>query len=61
MGRIFVLAGPNGSGKSSVGGKALRDGGASYFNPDEAALKVVGRQPGLSQREANSRAWLRGK
>lgn len=61
MGRIIVLAGPNGAGKSSVGGMLLREHGLTYFNPDEAALKLVALQPSLPSREANSRAWFQGK
>lgn len=59
--RIYVLAGVNGAGKSSVGGAALRETGADYFNPDEATRRILGAQPGLSLDEANSRAWLEGK
>ncbi len=60
-GRLFVLAGTNGAGKSSVAGEAFRRLGADYFNPDEAARRIREAQPGLSQAEANSAAWLTGK
>jgi predicted ABC-type ATPase len=58
---IHVLAGTNGAGKSSVGGAALRHAGADYFNPDEAARKVIARVPHVSITEANSIAWREGK
>ena len=58
---IYVLAGTNGAGKSSIGGAAFRAAGTSYFNPDEAAAKILERTPGMSQTEANSAAWLHGK
>lgn len=35
--------------------------GAEYFNPDEAAKKILRRNPGIDQREANSAAWHEGK
>jgi predicted ABC-type ATPase len=57
---IYVLAGVNGAGKSSIGGAALREFGADYYNPDEAARKLRAANPGLSQPEANSMAWHQG-
>ncbi|MGH9499569.1 MAG: AAA family ATPase [Terriglobales bacterium] len=59
--RIYVLAGPNGAGKSSIGGAMLRSAGAEYFNPDEAAARILTRSPGLSQEAANSAAWNHGR
>lgn len=59
--RIFVLAGVNGAGKSSIGGAALRAFGADYYNPDEAARKLRGANPELTQPEANSMAWHQGR
>jgi predicted ABC-type ATPase len=58
---ISVLAGTNGAGKSSVAGAALRARGGEYFNPDEAARRILEVEPGLGMEEANSRAWLHGK
>jgi predicted ABC-type ATPase len=58
---IYVLAGTNGAGKSSVGGAMLLESGAEYFNPDEAALRFLSMNPGMTQEEANSAAWRQGK
>jgi predicted ABC-type ATPase len=58
---IYVLAGTNGAGKSSVGGAMIRESGAEYFNPDEAALRFRSTNPGMTQEEASSAAWLLGK
>lgn len=58
---IHVLAGTNGAGKSSIGGAAFRQHGSNYFNPDEAARRILERNPKLSQAEANSAAWHQGK
>jgi len=58
---IYVLAGTNGAGKSSVGGAMIRESGAEYFNPDEAALRFRCTNPGMTQEEASSAAWLQGK
>lgn len=58
--RIYVLAGVNGAGKSSVGGAVFLGNGVEYFNPDEAARKLIAANPGLSQTEANSAAWRQG-
>ncbi len=41
--RIYVLAGVNGAGKSSLGGAAIRQSGGDYYNPDEAARDLLGR------------------
>src|SRR3990172_11681508 len=59
--RIYVLAGVNGAGKSSIGGAAFRAFGGEYYNPDEAARKLMNVYPGLSQTEANSAAWREGR
>ncbi|HMA79508.1 MAG TPA: ZTL protein, partial [Candidatus Binatia bacterium] len=58
--RIYVIAGVNGAGKSSIGGAAFRELGAEYYNPDEAARRMLGRNPALSQADANSAAWHQG-
>jgi len=39
----------------------FRQAGAEYFNPDEAAAKILSRNPGISMEKANSEAWLQGK
>jgi len=59
--RLFVLAGVNGAGKSSIGGAMFRASGADYFNPDEAARTLMAANPGLTQAQANSAAWHKGK
>lgn len=59
--RIYVLAGTNGAGKSSIAGATFRASGADYFNPDEAARRIRDANPGMSQTEANSQAWLEGR
>lgn len=58
---IHVLAGTNGAGKSSVAGAALKEAGAEYFNPDEAARRVVAENPDITMEQANSIAWHEGK
>lgn len=57
---VFVLAGVNGAGKSSVGGALLSEHGLTWFNPDSYARELVS-QAGLSQHEANGRAWNFGR
>lgn len=59
--RIYVLAGVNGAGKSSIAGAAFREWGGEYFNPDEAARRLVSANPGLTQAEANGAAWRQGR
>lgn len=59
--RIYVLAGVNGAGKSSIAGAAFREHGSDYYNPDEAARRLMAANAGLSQAEANSRAWHMGR
>jgi predicted ABC-type ATPase len=58
---LTILAGVNGAGKSSVGGQALRDSGAAYFNPDEHARLLRTKQPALTQEKANAISWAYGK
>jgi predicted ABC-type ATPase len=58
---IYVLAGTNGAGRSSIGGAAIRERGADYFNPDEATRRIRLANPSVSEREANSAAWHEGK
>ena len=58
---IYVLAGTNGAGKSSVGGAAIREKGADYFNPDEATRLIRSANPQISERDANIAAWQEGK
>ena len=57
---IYVIAGVNGAGKSSVAGETFRQSGADYYNPDEAARRLVTTNPRLNQTEANSAAWHEG-
>jgi predicted ABC-type ATPase len=58
---IYVLAGTNGAGKSSVAGAAFRAGGTEYFNPDEAARRILFANSGITQEDANSASWRQGK
>ena len=39
----------------------LRESGAAYFNPDEAAPRFRSTNPGMTQEEANGAAWRQGK
>ena len=57
---VYVIAGVNGAGKSSVAGETFRQSGADYYNPDEAARRLVIANPSLKQTEANSAAWHEG-
>jgi predicted ABC-type ATPase len=57
---ITALAGTNGCGKSSIAGAMLRSAGGEYFNPDEVARRLL-KDPALTQRETNGRAWREGK
>jgi len=59
--RLYVLAGVNGAGKSSIGGARIRELGAAYYNPDEAARLIRSSHPRLGQPEANSLAWHEGR
>jgi predicted ABC-type ATPase len=64
-GSIYVLAGCNGAGKSSIGGAALRQSGAEFFNPDQAAQRIAAanatRNPALTQAQINAVAWNEGR
>jgi predicted ABC-type ATPase len=51
----------NGAGKSSIAGAAFREWGGEYFNPDEAARRLLSANPGLTQAEANGAAWRQGR
>jgi predicted ABC-type ATPase len=57
---LIVLAGVNGAGKSSVLSALLQDAGLDWFNPDRYAAALM-RELGVSQREANARAWQHGR
>jgi predicted ABC-type ATPase len=59
--RVYVLAGTNGAGKSSIAGAMLLRQRVEYFNPDEAARRILAANPGTSQPQANSAAWHEGK
>jgi predicted ABC-type ATPase len=59
--RIYVLAGTNGAGKSSIAGAMLLRQRVEYFNPDEAARRILAANPGISQTQANGAAWHEGK
>jgi predicted ABC-type ATPase len=56
-----VLAGTNGAGKSSIAGAMLLRQRVEYFNPDEAARRILAANPGISQTQANSAAWHEGR
>jgi predicted ABC-type ATPase len=58
---VYVLAGTNGAGKSSVAGATFRRSGGDYFNPDEAAARILTANPGTTSADANSAAWHEGK
>jgi predicted ABC-type ATPase len=58
---IYVLAGVNGAGKSSIGGAMFRDQSADYYNPDEAARKILAIHPRLDVAMANAQAWEIGR
>jgi predicted ABC-type ATPase len=58
--RVYVLAGTNGAGKSSIAGAMLLRQRVEYFNPDEAARRILAANPGISQTQANSAAWHEG-
>ena len=42
---IHVIAGVNGAGKSSIQGAAILEADGNYYNPDEAARKIIHPQP----------------
>jgi predicted ABC-type ATPase len=58
---FYVLAGTNGAGKSSVAGAMFRQSGADYFNPDEATIRILAANPGITAAAANSAAWHEGR
>jgi predicted ABC-type ATPase len=58
--RIYVIAGVNGAGKSSIGGAAFRSFGGDYYNPDEAARRLIAAKSALDSTVANSAAWQEG-
>jgi predicted ABC-type ATPase len=58
---IYVLAGTNGAGKSSIGGAMFRQRCAEYFNPDDAARRILSANPAITQEQANGAAWNEGK
>jgi len=58
--RFYVIAGVNGAGKSSIAGVTFRELGSDYFNPDEAARRLMAANSGLSQKDANGIAWRQG-
>jgi predicted ABC-type ATPase len=64
-GSIFVLAGCNGAGKSSIGGAALLESGVRFYNPDEAARKILAANahmvPPPTMGEVNAAAWSQGR
>jgi hypothetical protein len=39
----------------------FREQGAGYFNPDEAARRILLANPGMTHEQANSAAWHQGK
>jgi predicted ABC-type ATPase len=55
------LAGTNGAGKSSIIGAMFLQQGVEYFDPDEAARRILSANPGITQLEANSAAWQEGR
>ncbi len=55
---ILVACGTNGAGKSSIVQPYLAATGGAYFNPDDYTRALV--KAGLSQQDANGRAWQRG-
>jgi predicted ABC-type ATPase len=58
---VYVLAGPNGAGKSSVIGAGLTEQGLAFFNPDDAAKRVLIAHPELTKEGANSLGWREGQ
>lgn len=59
--RVLVLAGVNGAGKSSVAGEVIRATGGEFFNPDEAARRIIAANPGTDVAVANAAAWAVGR
>jgi predicted ABC-type ATPase len=58
---IYVLAGTNGAGKSSLAGAMFSQQCVDYFNPDDAARRILAANPRITQQDANSAAWHQGK
>jgi predicted ABC-type ATPase len=62
---IFVLAGCNGAGKSSIGGAALLESRVTFYNPDEAARRIMAANahlnPPPTTGEVNAAAWSQGR
>lgn len=56
-----MLAGTNGAGKSTIAGEMFRKAGTDYFNPDEAAKRILAVNPTINQEKANVLAWNEGK
>ena len=50
----------NGAGKTGLAGALLRHAGGEFFNPDEAAQRMLSAHPGLPAAEANGLAWKLG-
>ena len=59
--RITVLAGANGAGKSSLLGALLRERKQDYYNPDEETRRILAGNPQLTEEQANSLAWQKGR
>lgn len=58
---IYVLAGTNGAGKSSIGGEMFHQKGTDYFNPDEAARRILAANGNVTITRVNEIAWNEGK
>lgn len=56
-----MLAGANGAGKSSIAGAMFERAGAGYYNPDDAARRILAVNPGISLAQANAQAWQQGR
>ena len=39
----------------------FRQSGADYFNPDEASIRILAVNPGITAAEANGAAWHQGR
>lgn len=53
------MASVNGAGKSSIGGRALKQAGLDWFNPDTFARQWA-EASGCAQADANAVAWQEG-
>lgn len=58
---IYALTGANGAGKSSIEGAVFSQHEIEYFNPDEAAKKILAANPRATHEDANIAAWHEGK